>query len=142
MALRAPAPRAGALPLRRAAASSGVRYARRGAPGANVHNAARVPVRRRALVHCAIAEPGVAGATSNGNGATHGSNGNGSGSVALMKLGTAPSDGALVAAPASEAAFAFDENAPVVAEAPGGQWSRFKSYSVFAVRAAATCAWP
>ena len=61
-----------------------------------------------------------------------GGNGNGvssSGSVALMKM--------TVLEPLAENsndAFTFDENAPIVAEAPGGEWSRFRYYGVVAVR--------
>ncbi len=48
-----------------------------------------------------------------------------------MTLGTGPGE-ALAAVPGQ--GFGFDENQPVVAEAPGGEWSRFKTYSIFAVR--------
>ena len=75
----------------------------------------------------------MAGASSNGNGGF--ANGNGAGpGVALMKVGSGPGEVALEA-PSTDA-FAFDENQPIVAEAPGGEWGRFKTYSTFAVRAA------
>jgi hypothetical protein len=66
----------------------------------------------------------VAGASNNGNGGA-------ASSTALMTLGTGPGE-ALAAVPGQ--GFGFDENQPVVAEAPGGEWSRFKTYSIFAVR--------
>jgi hypothetical protein len=75
----------------------------------------------------------VAGASNNGNGASS-SGSNGSGSTALLKLGTGPGESAVVPSAAAEPGSSFDENV-VVAEAPGGEWSRFKQYSVFAVRA-------
>ena len=67
----------------------------------------------------------------NGNG-----NGNGSGvtSTSLVALGrpAEQSNSLLGSAPASSEA--FDENQVIVAVAPGGDWSRFKTYGVLAVR--------
>jgi hypothetical protein len=64
-------------------------------------------------------------------------NGNGNGGVALMKMGSAGAGelsavGAIVSAE-SDSASAFGDTS-VVAESPGGDWSRFKGYSTFKAR--------
>ena len=67
-----------------------------------------------------------------------GSNGaatNGNGATSLVALGREPGQVSLVAT-SSASGSAFDENQPMVAVAPGGEWSRFKSYGVLAVRPA------
>lgn len=70
--------------------------------------------------------------SSNGNGSV---SGNGNGGVALMKLGSGPSElssvGALVAAE-SDAAGAFGDAGSVIADTD--DWSRFKGYSTFKAR--------
>lgn len=70
--------------------------------------------------------PEAAASTSSSNG-----NGNGDGkapSLALAKLPAQPA-----ASPFETAPLAFDENV-VVAEQPGGEWGRFRTYGVIAVR--------
>ena len=76
------------------------------------------------------ATPGASSSVGNGNG-------NGIGGVALMKMGTGSTDGltsvgALVSAE-NDGASAFGDGT-VVAESPGGDWSRFKGYSTFKAR--------
>jgi len=74
-----------------------------------------------------VAAPsGVADSSSNGTGPA----------LSLVKLGSEPAGLAVVAG--EQQAYTFDDNV-IVAEAPGGEWSRFKSYSVLAVRHPARC---
>jgi hypothetical protein len=72
-----------------------------------------------------------AGSSSNGVAVSNVSNGNGNGATSLVALGREPGAVSLVASGS-----AFDENQPMVAVAPGGEWSRFKSYGVLSVRPA------
>lgn len=67
--------------------------------------------------------------SSNGNG--NGASSSSAGSLALVPATAAVGESALEK---QNDAFSFDENAPIVAEAPGGEWSRFRYYGVVAVR--------
>ena len=74
-------------------------------------------------------------AGSSSNGVAANGNGNGASATSLIALGREPGAVSLVASGS-----AFDENQPMVAVAPGGEWSRFKSYGVLSVRPA--IGWP
>lgn len=74
-----------------------------------------------------VALPG--GNNGNGNG-----NGNGVTSTSLVALGRPAEQSNSLVGSAPAASEAFDENQVIVAVAPGGDWSRFKTYGVLAVR--------